>query len=153
MHRFGDGHARIRLQAAGSASRTAAIAMPESAPCYGRVMITRRRWVAGWALLAGTYLLLGLVGVVRGEGLQSAVVHLVTATVTFGFAAAVLPVVVPRGRDHDDDDWRDDPGRGDPPPPWWPEFERQFWGYVQRPIKGQGKTRELSSRERTPTQR
>lgn len=93
-------------------------------------MITRRRWLAGWGLLAATYLSLALVGVVGGEGLDAALVHLVTAAVTFGFAAAVLPIVVPRrggdGRGGDGDQDGDEP-----PPPWWPDFERQFWWHVR----------------------
>jgi hypothetical protein len=85
--------------------------------------------------LAATYLSLALVGVVGGEGLDAAVVHLVTAAVTFGFAAAVLPVVVPQ-RSEGEGDGRGGGGNqdgGDPPPPWWGDFERQFWWHVRGP--------------------
>jgi hypothetical protein len=92
-------------------------------------MISRRRWLAGWGLLSTTYLTLAVVRGVASGDLGGAVVYLVAATITFGFAAAVLPFVVPKRSGGDDDDSSDGGpgGGGEPePPPWWPDFERGF---------------------------
>lgn len=109
-------------------------------------MITRRRWLAGWGLLTGTYLTLALVGLLGGEGLDAAVVHFVTAAVTFTFAAAVLPVVIPRRPGEDAGGGNGPPGGGEPPP-WWPDFERQFWRHVRGP--GREPERPRGPRQRT----
>jgi hypothetical protein len=115
-------------------------------------MITRRRWLAGWALLSLTYLSLAVVRVLSGGDLGAAVVYVVAGAVTFGFAAAVLPFVVPPRSDGDDDDSSDGgdgPGGDEPdPPPWWPEFERDF----RRHADGHGGApgRSPRPRERTP---
>jgi len=107
---------------------------------YRRRMISRRRWLAGWGLLSLTYLSLAVVRVLSGGDVGAAVVYLVAAAVTFGFAAAVIPFVVPRRSDDGDDDSSDGgpgPGGDEPePPPWWPDFERDF----RRHTDGQGGT-------------
>ena len=81
--------------------------------------------------MAGTYLTLGAMHVAGGDP-RDALVHVVAAVVTFGFAAAVLPIMAPRRRGEGGPDDRGAEGDGDepPPPPWWPEFEREFWGRV-----------------------
>ena len=93
-------------------------------------MISRRRWLAGWGLLSLTYVSLAVVRVLSDGDVGAAVVYLVAAAVTFGFAAAVIPFVVPRRSDDGDDDSSDGgpgPGGDEPePPPWWPDFERDF---------------------------
>jgi hypothetical protein len=111
-------------------------------------MMSRRRWLGGWGLLSGTYLALALVRGVLGGDLQGAGVYLVAATVTFAFAVAVLPFVVPRRDDGGDDDssgggWGR--GGGEPEPPWWPEFERAFRRHARERSKPGG-----PARERTP---
>jgi hypothetical protein len=95
-------------------------------------MVSRTRWLLGWGLLTGTYLGLAALRLVRGGDDGSIAVYLVAAVVTFGFAAAMLPIVCPRG---DDDPGESggggSPDRDPPPPPWWPDFERAFWGHVE----------------------
>jgi hypothetical protein len=59
---------------------------------------------------------------------SGALVYTGAAAVTFGFAAAVIPWVLPRGRG--DDPPPPDEGADEPQPPWWPDFERQFWGHL-----------------------
>lgn len=89
-------------------------------------MISRRRWLAGWGLLSVTYLVLaGVRGLGTGDA-HGALVSVSAAVVTFAFAAAVLPIMVPRrkggGPRGDGGPKPEEP----PPPPWWPEFERDF---------------------------
>ena len=91
-------------------------------------MITRARWLLGWGLMAGTYLSLAVVRVVAHADWDGALVYSGAALVTFGFAAAVIPWVLPRGGGGEEDG---DGGDG-PSPPWWPEFEREFWSPVGR---------------------
>jgi hypothetical protein len=120
-------------------------------------MMSRRRWLAGWGLLAGTYLVLGTIPVAGGDP-RSAPVYLVATAVTFGFAAAVLPLMVPRGREGGTGPTDGSaPSGGEPPsPPWWPEFEREFWSRVS--AEGGGSPRDAEAvasadpgpRERTP---
>jgi hypothetical protein len=116
-------------------------------------MISRRRWLAGWGLLATTYLTLAVVRGATGGDLGGAVVYLVAAAITFGFAAAVIPFVVPKRSGEDDDDTSDGgsgPGDGPEPPPWWPEFERGFRRHArerERERPGDGRQR---PRERAP---
>lgn len=93
-------------------------------------MMTRARWLVGWGLMAGTYLSLAVVRVLAHADWGGALVYGGAALVTFGFAAAVIPFVLPRPGPTGPGD---DGGGGDgdePPPPWWPEFEREFWSRV-----------------------
>lgn len=110
-------------------------------------MMSRARWLLGWGLLSGTYLTLGVMAVIRDADWGAGLVYGVAATITFGFAAAMLPIVAPRPPDDDDDGpgGGGDPDGGEPPPPWWPEFERQFWWHVRG--LGPGRSR---PREKTP---
>ena len=109
-------------------------------------MISRRRWLAGWGLLSLTYLTLATVRVLSDGDVDAALVYLVAAAVTFGFAAAVIPFVVPRHPNGDDDpsDSGGPDGGGPEPPPWWPDFERDFRRHAH------GKGGGPRSRERTP---
>ncbi len=95
-------------------------------------MISRRRWLAGWGLLSVTYLVLaGVRGLGTGDT-HGALVSVVAAVITFAFAAAVLPIMVPRRKGGG-------PGSGGPAPeeppqpPWWPQFEREFREHVREP--------------------
>jgi hypothetical protein len=108
-------------------------------------VITRRRWLAGWGLLAGTYLSLAAKELLAGADIGSAVVYLVGAAITFGFAAAVMPVVVPRLPPEGGDPPPDHAGE-DPEPPWWPGFERGFW----RHVADKDRPRSDRPRERSP---
>ncbi len=111
-------------------------------------MMSRARWLAGWGLMAATYLVLAAVRLLVHADWGGALVSTAAALVTFGFAAAVIPFVLPRGRD-DDDSGGDDGGQGgDRPPPWWPDFEREFWGHVGG--LGHGPLPPAGDRERTP---
>jgi hypothetical protein len=118
--------------------------------------MSRRRWLAGWGLLAGTYLVLGAIPVAGGDP-SSALVYLAAAAVTFGFAAAVMPLIVPRGEFGPGRPDGGDPSDGEPPsPPWWPEFEREFWSRVPAERGGSPTDAEAVAgadpgpRERTP---
>lgn len=114
-------------------------------------MISRHRWLAGWGLLALTYLSLAVVRVLSGGDLGAAVVYVVAAAVTFGFAAAVIPFIVPRRPDDGDDSSGGDgrgPDGGGPEPPWWPDFERDFRRHATERRGGPGgspRPRERSS--------
>jgi hypothetical protein len=111
-------------------------------------MMSRGRWLACAGLVAGTYLVLaGVRGLGAGD-FDSALVYAAAAVVTFAFAAAVLPIMVPRRKRRGDGPrgggGGDDPGPDEPPqPPWWPEFEREFREHV----------RETDTPERSPTAR
>jgi hypothetical protein len=111
-------------------------------------VISRARWLVGWGLIASTYLSLAVVRVAGSGDWSGALVYLAAAAITFGFAAAVMPVVVPRA--HGDDSSQGEGGTGGepPPPPWWPSFERQFWWHVHG-FRGPG-GRPEEPRERTP---
>jgi hypothetical protein len=98
-------------------------------------MITRARWLLGWGLMAGTYLSLAVVRVVAHGDWDGALVYSGAALVTFGFATAVIPFVLPRGGGGEGGEEGDRGGDG-PSPPWWPEFEREFWSHVGRGAPG-----------------
>lgn len=69
------------------------------------------------------------------DRMDAAVAYTLAAFSLLGSIAVLLGAV--RVHSRDDDDSSDDGGleRGDaggpPQPPWWPEFERQFEGYVR----------------------
>ena len=78
--------------------------------------------------MAGTYLSLAVVRVAAHADWGGALVYGGAALVTFGFAAAVIPFVLPRGLGGEGGH---EGGPGDEPSsPWWPEFEREFWSHV-----------------------
>jgi hypothetical protein len=105
--------------------------------------------VAGFGL-AGIYAVVGLVELLAVGDAQAALVFGASAAVTGLLVALVIPILAPRGDDSGEDDDGGGPGGGgDGPstPPWWPDFEREFWSYVDRPSRGPAGRR---PRERTP---
>ncbi len=105
-------------------------------------------------LLSATYLVLAAVrGLGTGDS-HGALVSVAAAAITFGFAAAVLPIMVPRRRpDRPDSDGPRNPSPDEPPqPPWWPEFERQFRRHVLDSGRNAGE-REARTARRDPTPR
>jgi hypothetical protein len=54
------------------------------------------------------------------------------AVVTLAGALLSAPLLRPRPDDEDGGGGPDSPGPGDPGPPWWPEFEREFRDYANR---------------------
>jgi hypothetical protein len=87
-----------------------------------------RAWGAG---VAAGHVVLGVIG--------TAVLHVPGSALLFGLCALVslvlsqvtAPLLRPRG-----DDNRGGGEEPDAPPPWWPEFERDFQDYVQRLTSG-----------------
>lgn len=108
-------------------------------------MMSRRRWLVGWGLLASTYLCLAVIRVAAHADWDGALVYVGAAAVTFGFAAAVIPWVLPRRREGGGGGPSPGEGGDEPPPPWWPDFEREFWGH----LRGSGR----SQRERESARR
>lgn len=105
--------------------------------------------IAGFGL-AGIYAAAGLIELVVIGDAGTALTFGVSAAVTAGLIAILLPLLAPRDGGSDDDDDGGGPGGGDggpPPPPWWPEFEREFWSHVDRP---RGRPDRRSPREPTP---
>lgn len=105
--------------------------------------------VAGFGL-AGVYALVGVVELLAVGDPRAALVFGVSAAVTGLLVAVLLPILAPRRDDSDDDDEGGGPGGGGdgrPTPPWWPDFEREFWSYVDRPGPRPSGSR---PRERTP---
>lgn len=104
--------------------------------------------IAGFGL-AGIYAVAGLVELVVVGDARGALTFAVSAAVTAGLIALLLPLLAPRRGDSGDDDEGGGPGGGGdgpPPPPWWPEFEREFWSHVERPG---GQPKRSSPREPT----
>jgi hypothetical protein len=94
--------------------------------------------IAGFGL-AGVYAAVGLVELLVVGDSRGALNFALAAAVTGGLVAALLPLLAPRG-DSGPDDGGSGPGGGGPggggdrpPPPWWPDFEREFWTYVEDP--------------------
>lgn len=105
--------------------------------------------VAGFGL-ASIYAVVGLVELLAVGDARAALVFGVSAAVTALLIAVLLPILAPRGGDSGDDDEGGGPGGGgDGPhtPPWWPDFERDFWSYVDRPSRPPAGSR---PRHRTP---
>lgn len=91
--------------------------------------------IAGFGL-AGICAVAGLVELVVVGDASGALTFGISAAVTGGLVAVLLPLLAPRRGDSEDDDEGGGPGGGGggpPPPPWWPEFEREFWSHVNRP--------------------
>ncbi len=89
-----------------------------------------RAWGAGVSV---GYAVLGVIG--------TAVLHIPGSELLFGLCAVVslalslvvAPLLRPRGRGDDGDGGIGRPrGPDEPPPPWWPEFEREFRAYAER---------------------
>lgn len=90
--------------------------------------------VAGFGL-AGLYAAVGLVVLLFVGDWRAALTFAASAGVTAGLVALLLPLLAPRdGGDPGPGDGGGPGGGGpggDPPsPPWWPEFERDFWSHV-----------------------
>jgi hypothetical protein len=73
-------------------------------------------------------------------GVSAALLHIPGSGLVFGLCAALTlalsliaaPLLEPRRRD-DGDGGVSPPAEPDySPPPWWPEFEREFRGYAER---------------------
>jgi len=54
------------------------------------------------------------------------------AVVTLGLALVAAPLLDSRRRGDDDDGGVGRPRTPDEPPPWWPDFERDFRAYSER---------------------
>ena len=103
--------------------------------------------LAGFGL-AGVYATVGLVELVLVGDARAALVFGASAIVTGALIAVLLPLLAPRRGDSDDDDDGGGPGgdgKGPQPPPWWPEFERQFWSHVDRPKRRSGSRERATS--------
>jgi hypothetical protein len=119
---------------------------------FGAVSFRTHLALAGFGL-AGVYAAVGLVELIAVGDESSALVFAISAGVTAGLVAILLPLLAPRGGgdpgSDDDDGGPGGGGDGPPPPPWWPEFEREFWSHVDR---SPARRRERPApRERTPT--
>ena len=84
-----------------------------------------------WGLaVAVVHVVLGLVGDFVLQVPSALLFFGLSAGLTLAVALLTAPLLRPRRRP-------DDPGglrRDDPePPPWWPEFERDFRAYARRP--------------------
>ena len=84
-----------------------------------------------WGLaVAGGHIVLGLVGDLILDVSSALLFFGLSAALTLAVALAVAPLLRPRrppddpgGRHRDDHE----------PPPWWPDFERDFRAYASRP--------------------
>ena len=90
--------------------------------------------VAGFGL-AGVYAAVGLVELLFVGDWRAALTFAAGAAVTAGLVTLLLPLLAPRdGGDAEPGDGGGPggggPGDGPPSPPWWPDFERQFWSHV-----------------------
>jgi hypothetical protein len=86
-----------------------------------------RRWGAG---VSAGYAVLGVIGAAVLHVPRSALLFALCALVTLALALVVAPMLGPR-RD-DGDGGIGPPRRPEEPPPWWPEFEREFRAYAER---------------------
>ena len=84
-----------------------------------------------WGLAISTgHVVLGLVGDLVLHVPGALLFFGLCAALTLGLALMTAPLMHPRRPpDHPGGPRRDDPG----PPPWWPEFEREFRAYAARP--------------------
>jgi hypothetical protein len=85
-----------------------------------------RVWGAG---VSGGYVLLGVAGEVLDVP-RAGLLFGLCALLTFVLALVAAPRLRPR-RGEDGDGGLGAP-RDDDPPPWWPEFEREFRAYADR---------------------
>jgi hypothetical protein len=87
-----------------------------------------RAWGAG---VSAGYVVLAIAG---------AVLNVAGAEILFGLCALLTlvlsliaaPLLRPHRRDDGDGGIRGPEPTDDPPPPWWPEFEREFRAYADR---------------------
>jgi hypothetical protein len=95
-----------------------------------------RVWGAG---VAAGYAALGLIGGIALGVPGAELLFGLCAVLTLVLALVVAPLLKPRGRD-DGDGGLGTPPPGDEPPPWWPEFEREFRAYAERLTSVRGRT-------------
>ena len=86
---------------------------------------------AGYAVLGVGAYLAGIPGAELLFGL--------CAVLTLTLALIVAPLLKP-GRRDDGDGGVSPPRSPDEPPPWWPEFEREFRDYAERLTSVRGRT-------------
>jgi hypothetical protein len=95
-----------------------------------------RAWGAG---VSAGYAALGVVAALADIP-GSELLFGLCAVLTLMLSQAVAPLLKPRSRDDGDGGVRPPRGPGDPPPPWWPEFEREFRAYAERLTSVRGRT-------------
>jgi hypothetical protein len=88
-----------------------------------------RAWGAG---VAGGYAVLGVIGGVALEIPGVELLFGLCAIVTLALSLIVAPLLRPRRSDDDDGGTGARRPSGDPQPPWWPQFERDFRDYAER---------------------
>ena len=87
-----------------------------------------RAWGGG---VSAGYAALGVVGAVLGVP-DAEVLFGLCALVTLILSLITAPLLRPRPRDEGDGGIGSSRKPGDRPPPWWPEFEREFRAYAER---------------------
>jgi hypothetical protein len=88
-----------------------------------------RTWGVG---VAGGYAALGAIAKLALHVPRSELLFGLCALLTLALALITAPLLKPRGGD-DDEGGIGLPSQPDePPPPWWPEFEREFREYAER---------------------
>jgi hypothetical protein len=90
------------------------------------------RMRAWGAAVASGHLALAVVGGVALHVPGAELLFGLCAFVTLALALAVAPLLKPRRRDDGDGGVSAPLPPGDPSPPWWPEFEREFREYAER---------------------
>ena len=86
-----------------------------------------RAWGAGVSV---GYAALGIAGAVLGVP-SAEVLFGLSAVLTLALALLTAPLLRPR-RGDDGDGGSGVPREPDEPPPWWPDFEREFREYAER---------------------
>jgi hypothetical protein len=86
-----------------------------------------RAWGAG---ISAGYATLGIAGAVAGVP-NAEVLFGLCALLTLTLALITAPLLRPR-HDDDGDGGVRRPREPDDPPPWWPEFEREFRDHAER---------------------
>ena len=86
-----------------------------------------RAWGAGVSV---GYTALAVAGAVLGVP-NAEVLFGLCAVLTLALALVIAPLLRPRGGD-DDDGGSGVPRDPEDPPPWWPDFEREFRDYAER---------------------
>jgi hypothetical protein len=87
-----------------------------------------RAWGTGVSV---GYAALGVAGAALGVP-EAEVLFGLCALVTLILSLITAPLLRPRRRDEGDGGIGSPRGGGDEPPPWWPEFEREFRAYAER---------------------
>jgi len=87
-----------------------------------------RAWGAG---VSAGYTVLGVIGGVALHVPGAELLFGLCAVITLVLSFAVAPLLRPRRTD-DGDGGISTPAPDHPPPPWWPDFERDFREYAER---------------------